>query len=116
MSFAVETSDVAQAEIEAAFLSLFMRNPKFAERWLEGLNRVIAGLDTFPGRHARVDKGGLQGQKIRGALYRNGRTVYRILFMLLDADGDGEDDTVRVLRVLHGAQRPLGQPSDEDEP
>ncbi len=115
MNFTVVTSDVAEAEIEAVFLSLFLRNPEFAARWLEGLNRVIAALDTFPSRHARVDEGGLQGQEIRRVVYRNGRTVYRILFTLLDADGDGKDDTVRVLRVLHGARRPLGQPSDEDQ-
>ncbi len=114
MSFTVATSEVAEAEIEAVFLSLFLRNPDFAARWLEGLNRVIAALDTFPGRHARVDEGGLQGQEIRRVIYRNGQTVYRILFVLLDADGDGEDDTVRVLRVLHGAQRPLGQPEDDE--
>lgn len=115
MNFTVVTADIAEAEIEAAFLSLFLRNPELAARWLEGLNRVITGLDTFPGRHARIDEGGVQGQEIRRVVYRNGRIVYRILFMLIDADGDGEDDTVRVLRVLHGARRPLGQPNDEAE-
>ena len=114
MNFNVVTSDVAEAEIEAVFLSLFLRDPMFAARWLEGLNRVIAALDTFPGRHARVDEDSLQGQEIRRVVYRNGRAVYRILFMLIDADGDGVEDTVRVLRVLHGARRPLGQPEDNE--
>ena len=114
MSFTVETSDVAEAEIEAVFLSLFLRDTEFAAQWLEGINRVIATLDTFPGRHSRVDEGAVLGRETRRIIYRNGQTVYRILFTLLDADGDGEDDTVRVLRVLYGAQRPLGQPEDEE--
>ena len=115
MNFTVVTSNVAEAEIEAVFLSLFLRNPQFAAHWLEGLNRMIAALDTFPGRHARVDEGWLQGQEVRWEAYRNGRTVYRILFTLVDADGDGVEDTVRVLRVLYGAQRPLGQSAEDDE-
>jgi len=115
VNFTVETSDVAEAEIEAVFLSLFLRNPEFAAQWLEGINRVIAALDTFPGRHSRVDEGAVLGRETRRVVYRNKRTVYRILFTPLDANGDGEDDTVRVLRVLYGAQRPLGQPSDEDQ-
>ena len=115
MNFTVVTSDVAEAEIEAVFLSLFLRNPEFAAHWLEGLNRVIAALDTFPGRHARVDESDILGRETRRMIYRNGQTVYRILFTLVDADGDGVDDTVRVLRVLYGAQRPLGQSAEDDE-
>lgn len=114
MNFTVVTSEVAEAEIEAVFLSLFLRNPEFAARWLEGLKRVIDALDTFPGRHSRVDEGTRQGKETRRVIYRNGRTVYRILFVLMDTDGDGEDDTVRVLRMLYGAQRPLGQPEDDE--
>lgn len=114
MNFTVETSDVAEAEIEAVFLSLFLRDAKFAAQWLEGINRIIAALDTFPGRHSRVDEGTVLGRETRRIVYRNKRAVYRILFTLLDADGDGEDNTVRVLGVLYGAQRPLGQPEDEE--
>ena len=112
MNFTVVTLDVAEAEIEAVFLSLFLRNPEFAANWLEGLNRMIAALDTFPGRHARVDESNILGRETRRMIYRNGRTVHRILFTLVD--GDGVDDTVRVLRVLYGAQRPLGQSEDDE--
>ena len=37
MTYAVETSDVADAEIQAVFLRLSGRDPEFAGRWLEGL-------------------------------------------------------------------------------
>ncbi len=115
MSFIVETSDVAEAEIDAAYFRLSARNPEFAGRWLEGIYRKIATLDTFPMSHARVSESDVLGREVRRMLYRNGRTVYRILFTLMDTDGDGEADTVRVLRVLHGAQQPLRQRSDEDD-
>ena len=114
MNFTVETSDVAEAEIEAVFLSLFLRDTEFAAQWLEGINRVIAALDTFPSRHSRVDESAVIGRETRRVVYRNRQTIYRIPFTLLDADGDGEDDTVRVLRVLYGVQRPLGQPEDDE--
>jgi len=90
INFIVETSDVAQAETEAAYLRLLAYDPAFADRWLEGLTRAITSLETFPRRHERVS---------RCMLYRNGRTVYRIIFTLVDADDDGDEETVRVLQV-----------------
>ncbi len=93
---------------------LSARNPEFAGRWLDGVYRIIGTLDVSPLRHPRADESDILGRETRRMLYRNGQTVYRILFTLLDADGNGEDDTVRVLRVLYGAQRPLGQPEDDE--
>lgn len=113
MNFTVETSDVAEAEIDAAYFRLSARNPEFAGRWLEGVYRIIETPSVFPTRHARVAESDVLGREVRRILYRNGRTVYRILSTLID--GDGEADTVRVLRVRHGAQQPLGQQSDEDD-
>lgn len=115
MSFIVETSDVADAEIDAAYLRLSAWNPEFAGRWLEGIYRTLETLSEFPTRHARVSESEILGREVRRMLYRNGRTVYRILFTLIDADGDGEADTVRVLRVRHGAQQSLGKPTEDEE-
>ncbi len=115
MNFTVETSDVADAEIDAAYLQLSARNPEFAGRWLEGIYRTLDTLSLFPTRHARVAESDVLGREVRRMLYRNGRTIYRILFTLIDADGDGEADTVRVLRVRHGARQSLGQPTEDEE-
>ena len=115
MSFTVEISDVADAEIDKAYFRLSARNPEFASRWLDGVYRIIGTLDEFPLRHSRADESDVMGRETRRMIYRNGQTVYRILFTLLDADGDGADDTVRVLRVLYGAQRPLRQRDDEGD-
>jgi len=110
LSFTVEVSDTADAEIDQAYFRLSARNLEFAGRWLDGVYRTLGTLDVFPMRHPHAEESDILGRETRRMIYRNGRTVYRILFTLLD----GEDDTVRVLRVLHGARRPLGQPSDED--
>lgn len=116
MNYTVETSDVADAEIDAAYLRLSARNHVFAGRWLEGLYRIIATLDFLPTRHSQVSESAILGREVRRTLYKNGQIVYRILFTLLDTDGDSENDTVRVLRVRHGAQQPLGEQGSESEP
>lgn len=109
MSYTVETSDVADAEIGNAYLRLSQWNFEFAGRWLEGLYRKIATLDTFPLSHPRAPESDTLGREARCLLYRKGKVVYRILFTLVDADDDGEAETVRVLRVRHGSQLPLGE-------
>jgi len=113
VNFIVETTDVADAEIEAAFLRLSSRNPEFAGRWLEGLLRAIASLETFPNRHARAPESKVLGRDVRRMIYRNGRVVYRVLFFLVDVDG--EADTVRILHIRHGAQQRIGEADSEDE-
>ena len=100
MNFIVETTE---AETEAAFLRLSAYDPEFAGRWLEGLTRPIISLETLPRRHERVPMEGAAGRETRRMLYRNGRTVYRIVFTLVDADDDGEEETVRVLQVRSAA-------------
>ncbi len=115
MNYTVETSDVADAEIESAYLQLSRWNLEFAGRWVEGLYRRLDTLITFPLSHPRAEESDILGREARCLLYRKGKVVYRILFALLDTDEDGEDDMVRVLRVLHGAQKPLGQSNAEDE-
>ena len=115
MSFAVETSDVADGEIEAAYLRISARNPEFAGRWLEGLLRALEKLDQFPFSHPRVEESEIFGREVRRMLYRNGQITYRILFTVVDADGDGELDTIRVLHIRHGALRPFGQAATEVE-
>ena len=104
MNFIVETSDAAQAEIEAAFLRLSAYDPDFSGRWLEGLTQALQSLEVLPRRHERVTLKEAAGRETRRMLYRNGRTAYRIVFMLIDNDDDGEEETVRVLQVRSATQ------------
>lgn len=103
MNFLVDTSEIAQAEIEAIYLRMLGYDPDFAARWLEGLKRALVSLETFPRRNERVSQEGASGRETRRLLYRNGRAVYRIIYLLVDNDDDGEEETVRVLQVRQGA-------------
>ena len=104
MTYQVETSEIAEAEIQALFLRLNGWNPDVAGRWLEGLLRAIDDLETFPKSHVVVPEMSTSGREVRRMLYKHGRTTYLILFTLVDTDDDGEMDTVRVVHVRHGAQ------------
>jgi plasmid stabilization system protein ParE len=115
MNYTVETTEVADAEIETAFLHLAARDPEFTGRWLEGLLREIAGLAVFPNSHALAPERHILHRDVRRLLYRNGHTVYRILFFLTDTDGDVELDTGRILHVRHGSQQPMGEADLEDD-
>jgi len=114
VNFQVETPDTANAEIQAAYLRLMGWKPEFAERWLEGLLRQIETLEISPRMHPVVDESEVIGREVRRILYRNGSAAYRILFSLFDFDDDGEEDTVRVLHVRHGARQPFGQAAEEN--
>jgi hypothetical protein len=104
LNFIVETSDTAQAQIDGAFLRLSAYDPIFAGRWLEGLTQAIEPLETLPRRHEKISLKGEQKLETRRMLYRNGRASYRVVFMLLDNDDDGEEETVWVLQVRSAAQ------------
>jgi plasmid stabilization system protein ParE len=106
--FRIEFTDVADMEVQEIFLWLLGRSPVQAGRWQEGLEKAVNSLAEQPTRcplapeHARFDV------EVRQLLYRS----YRILFTLVDTDGDGDRDTVRILHVRHGARRWLGEESE----
>jgi len=106
--FIVEFTEKAEAQIEEIVFRMMGRNPGFAERWQEGLEQATVSLETFPRRCPLAHENESFPYEVRQLLYAS----HRILFTLLDADEDGEDDTVRILHVRHQAQRWL---DDEEE-
>ena len=113
--FAVEFTDGGKAEADAAFLWLSRRSPEFAGRWYAGLLTEVGKLSLFPtGRPLAPEDDAFPNVTVRQQLYRRGRLVYRVLFFLVDDDGDGAEDTVRILHVRHGAQRRLNEPQDDE--
>jgi len=90
----------AQAGITDAYDWLAERSPEAAERWLSGIERAIASLDTLSARCPIAPESKLVGSEIRCRIYgrRGGR--YRILFVI-------RGDTVHVVEVRHGSRRPL---------
>jgi plasmid stabilization system protein ParE len=109
MNFSVEFTDVADMEAQEIWLYLLGRNPNYAERWQRGLEEAVASLETFPRRCSLAPENRSFPYELRQLLYGS----YRLLFTLIDADGDGENDTVRILHIRHQAQRWLDDP-DED--
>ena len=53
MNFHIESSDVAEMEIENTYFSLMGRSPEFAERWRDELDDAIASLQFMP-RFSRI--------------------------------------------------------------
>lgn len=90
MNYTVETTDVADAEIDAAFLRLSSRNPDFAVRWLEGLLRAIASLDTFPNRHARAPESKALGRDVKRMLTETGTSFIGFCFSWLTRTATGK--------------------------
>jgi plasmid stabilization system protein ParE len=48
MTFQVELTSVAEAQIEEAYQWYRDRNPEFADRWFRGLMNTIATLQKSP--------------------------------------------------------------------
>jgi len=100
MSYRVEFTDVADMEVQNILLWIIGRTPDRAEHWQEGLESAVRSLEEFPGRCALVPEVSSTARQVRQLFYG----MYRLLFTLVDADGDGSMDTVHILHVRHGAQ------------
>ena len=116
MTYRIDISDAAEAEAQTAYLWHSRSSPERAGEWYAGLLRAIESLAEMPGRCALAREDQYFDREIRQLLYGRGRNTYRILFTIIDAEGD-EDPVVRILHLRHTAQRTLGAPeSAEGEP
>lgn len=83
------------------------RSTEQAERWLGSIYPAIESLSRMPKRCARVAESAELGADLRELLFGIGRKpTHRVVFEILGP-------RVRVLRVLHVAQRSI---RDEDLP
>ncbi len=113
MSYRVEISSVAEAEVDSAFLLLSqITSPEKARQWYEGLLKAIESLSQMPKRCPLARENKYFSQEIRQVLYGRGRNSYRILFTLVESD---EMTTVRILHIRHAAQQTLGESQESDE-
>jgi len=122
-SYRVIVTEVAEGEINSALEYLLLRSPDAARDFQDGMDEAILSLSEMPRRCPLAPEDGVITRPLRQLIYRHGRTAYRILFTIFEAEGDAfeaEGDApafVRILRVLHGAQQQLGlliDDSDED--
>jgi plasmid stabilization system protein ParE len=100
MAFQVETTPVAEAQIEKAYRWHRNANPEFADRWFRGLMNTIATLQEKPRRCSLAVEHEIFSEEVRQLLHGKSKNVYRVLFTI-------RDTTVYVLYVRHSAQAPL---------
>jgi plasmid stabilization system protein ParE len=100
MTFQVEITPIAEAQIEQAYRWYRERNPKFADCWFRGLMNTIATLQEKPQRCTLAAEHEIFPEEVRQLLYGKTKNVYRVLFTI-------RDTTVYALYVRHSAQAPL---------
>lgn len=113
MSYRVEISSIAEAEVDSAFLRLSqVISPEKARQWHQGLLKTIASLSEMPKRCSLARESKYFSQEIRQLLYGRGRNTYRILFTVIE---ETEVFTVRILHFRYGTQQVLGESQESDE-
>jgi len=96
VSYQVLVQPPAIQDLASAYDRIARRSPDRAETWVSGALEAIQTLRDFPNRCPLAPENDVFEVEIRQLLFR----AFRILFTV---DGD----TVRILHVRHGAQRPL---------
>ncbi|MGH9616844.1 MAG: type II toxin-antitoxin system RelE/ParE family toxin [Acidobacteriaceae bacterium] len=98
MEFKVEITKTALADAEGYFC--FVRDESHdllaAERWWNGLVDRILSLESLPRRCPVIPEQNFFADEVRHLVYASHRIIFRI-----------DDNTVTVLRIYHGARRPL---------
>ncbi len=111
MTYHIEISSVAEAEVDGAFLKLSqITSPQTASQWYAGLLKAIDSLSSMPKRCPLARENEYFSHEIRQLLYGKGRNSYRILFTILERE---DIATVRILHIRHAAQKTLGMNGDE---
>ncbi len=108
MTFQVEITPVAEAQIEAIYCWYKERNPEFADRWFRELMNLIATLQEKPRRCALAVEHKIFPEEVHQLLHGKAKNVHRVLFAI-------RDTTVYVLYVRHASQAPMAIDDLEDE-
>ncbi len=100
MTYRIETTDEADADAERAYRWIANQAPERASDWYNGLLDAVDSLKEHPMRCPLAPEDQGFRPTIRQLLYGKRTGIYRVLFMI-------RDDTVYVLRILHGARQSL---------
>jgi plasmid stabilization system protein ParE len=100
MTFQVEITRLAEAQIEQAYGWYREQNSNFADRWFRGLMNKIATLQEQPHRCPLAVEHEIFVEEVRQLLVGKSKNIYRVLFTI-------RGTTVYVLYVRHSAQAPL---------
>lgn len=109
MAFDVEIADLARDDIDDAVTFIAQKSQATARKWKTELQALVLSLREMPGRFATIAEAGELGLPYRSAPHHSHRVIFRI---------DEVKNTVYVVRVYHGARRPLSHgdidPQDEN--
>lgn len=100
MSFEIEYTPHAQAELEDVYLWIKARAPISASRWRDDLIAKVESLATDPCRHRLAPESHRFPVKIHQLLFRKHRSQFRILFTV-------SGKRVVILSVRHHSLKPL---------
>jgi plasmid stabilization system protein ParE len=106
----VTYTEPAEAEIAGAYEWLQTFGLDAAEKWLDGLSDALqkeAALLAAVSLRRPLAPDAPEGRELFLLLYRTGGrrgSPWHIAYELVDEDGDGKTDTLRVARVRHAAR------------
>jgi plasmid stabilization system protein ParE len=113
-------SEVAEAQVDDAYEWLSRFDFDAAERWLNGFTAAVIReaemtLGVIPSRRSVAFESVEFARTVYSFNYRTSRagSPWRVLYELLDEDGDGRLDTLRVVRVRHAASVGASPPPAE---
>ena len=98
MAFRVEIAEPAELDINEAALYIASDSPSAAFRWNTELWQLILSLREMPAWFSVIEEAEELGVPYRSALHFSHRVIFTI---------DEPANTVYVVRVYHGARRPL---------
>ena len=98
MAFRVILADPAFLDVEDAVDFIRADSPVNARQWLADFWMAVATLKEFPFRHALIPEAESIGIPYRSLFVHAHRLIFRV---------DEERATVYVVRVCHGARKPL---------
>lgn len=100
MAYKVLLSAPAEHDIKEATEFIAANSTVAASRWLHGLQEAILSLEEMPTRHALIPEAATLGMPYRSLPYFSHRVIYRV---------DEQNAQVFVVRVYHGARKPLAE-------
>jgi plasmid stabilization system protein ParE len=85
MTFQVELTPIAEAQIDRTYRWYRKRNPDFADRLFRSLLNTIATLQEKPHRCGLAVEHEIFSEEVRQLLHGKSKNVYRVLFVIRDA-------------------------------
>jgi plasmid stabilization system protein ParE len=98
MAFKVEITESAAQDIDETIAYIQADSISASADWLDGIQTLMASLADNPARFPVIPEAIDLQLPYRNAVYFSHRVVFRI---------DQEQNIVNVVRVYHGARRPL---------